>query len=77
MNRRDQHNLDFLMRSPKRDFDMWLEQASSEDIDYALGIVRKSKLENLIETIELQEMMAEFEDDMDEAKEVLEKFKLK
>lgn len=77
MNRRDRHNLDFLMKTPKREFDMWLDQASNEDIDYALGLMRKSKLENLIETIELQETMAEFEDDMDEAKEVLEKFKLK
>jgi hypothetical protein len=77
MNSRDKENLSFLMNSPREDFECWMDMASDDDIDYALELIRRAKSENMLQMIEIQDTMAQFEDDMTDSKKVLEKFKLK
>ena len=64
-------NLDFIMNTPEYDFSQWLDTASDDDINYALELVRKSKLEKMIEIIELQDLTAQHEDEMEDANKVL------
>ena len=61
------------MNTPEHDFDEWLETANGDDIEYALELIRKSKTEKMMEIIELQDLMAEHEDDMEDANKVLER----
>ena len=75
MNSRDRANLDFLMNTSAEDFESWLGAASNDDIDYALELVKKSKSELLLQQIELQDLMAEYEEDMADAKLVIERIK--
>ena len=75
MNSRDRTNLDFLMNIPAEEFDAWLLQASDDDVDYAIEIIRKSKAEVILETIELEEVMYSYEEDMAEANEVIQRIK--
>ena len=75
MNSRDRTNLDFLMNIPAEEFDAWLLQASDDDVDYAIEIIRKSKAEVILETIELEEVMYSYEEDMAEANKVIERIK--
>jgi hypothetical protein len=77
MNSRDKANLQFLMSVSNREFDEWLSSASSDDVDYALELIRKNKVEKLLEQIELEEVMYSCDDDMTEANEILSRFKLK
>ena len=55
------------------EFDDWLEVASNDDVDYALELIRKSKTEKMVEIIELQDLMAQYEDHMTDAKMILER----
>ena len=64
-----------LFRSPAEEFDDWLDKASDDDVDYALEIIRKSKAEMILETIELEEVMYSYEDDMAEANKVIQRIK--
>jgi allophanate hydrolase subunit 1 len=73
MNFRDKNNLEFLMGISNEEFDDWLEVASNDDVDYALELIRKSKTEKMVEIIELQDLMAQYEDDMTDAKMILER----
>ena len=75
MNDRDRRNLNFLMKSPQKDFEKWMEEASMDDIDYALEIIRKSKSELMVEQMELQELAIMDEDDIVEAKHLLNRIK--
>ena len=75
MNSRDRTNLDFLLNIPAEEFDDWLDKASDDDVDYALEIIRKSKAEMILETIELEEVMYSYEDDMAEANKVIQRIK--
>jgi hypothetical protein len=77
MNSRDKANLQFLMSASNREFDEWLASASSDDVDYALELIRKNKAEKILEQIELEEVMYSCDDDMTEANEILSRFKLK
>jgi hypothetical protein len=75
MNSRDRANLDFLMNTSAEDFESWLGTASNDDIDYALELVKKSKSELLLQQIELQDLMVEYEEDMADAMSVIERIK--
>jgi hypothetical protein len=63
------------MNIPAEEFDSWLQEASSDDVDYALEIIRKSKAEKMLEMIELEEVMYTYEDDMAEANKVIGRIK--
>lgn len=75
MNSRDRTNLDFLLNIPAEEFNDWLDAASNDDVDYALELIRKSKAENLLQQIELEEVMYSYEDDMAEANKVIQRIK--
>ena len=63
------------MNTSAEDFESWLGTASNDDIDYALELVKKSKSELLLQQIELQDLMAEYEEDMVDAKLAIERIK--
>ena len=63
------------MKAPQKDFEKWMEEASMDDIDYALEIIRKSKSELMVEQMELQELAIMDEDDIVEAKHLLNRIK--
>ena len=75
MNERDKKNLDFLLKSPQHEFEKWMEEASMDDIEYALEIIRKSKAELMVEQMELQELAIMDEGDIVEAKYLLDRIK--
>ena len=75
MNERDKKNLDFLLKSPQHEFEKWMEEASMDDIDYALEIIRRSKAELMVEQMELQDAAIMYEDDIGEAKHILDRIK--
>ena len=63
------------MKAPQKDFDKWMEEASDDDIEYALEIIRKSKSELMVEQMELQEAAIMDEGDIVEAKHILNRIK--
>ena len=75
MNSRDKANLDFLMSIHQEEFEHWLDNASDDDVEYAIELVRKAKVEKMVELIELEEVMYSYEDDMTEANEIIERIK--
>ena len=52
MNSRDRANLDFLMNTSAKDFDEWMNNASNDDIDYAMELIKRSKVELMVQQIE-------------------------
>ena len=75
MNEHDKKNLEFLMKSSQKDFEKWMDEASMDDIDYALEIIRKSKSELIVEQMELQELAIMDDNDIVEAKHILNRIK--
>lgn len=75
MNDHDKKNLDFILYAPQNEFDKWMEEASMDDIDYALEIIRQSKVEIMMEQIELQDLAVMDHDDVTEAKNILNRIK--
>lgn len=75
MNEHDKKNLDFLLKSEQEDFDKWMDEASHDDIEYALEIIRKSKSELMVEQMELQDAAIMYEDDISEAKHILDRIR--
>lgn len=75
MNKKDKKNLDFLLKSPQEDFEKWMDEASMDDIEYALEIIRQSKSELMVEEMELREAAIMYEDDIVEAKHILNRIK--
>lgn len=75
MNSRDRANLEFIMGSSPKDFDDWMNVASSDDIDYAMELIRQHRLELITTQIELQDLLAVHEDEMTDAKAVIERIK--
>ena len=47
MNDFDRDNLEFFLHGDEKEFEEWMEQASSEDLDYALKLIRIAKAEVL------------------------------
>lgn len=75
MNSRDRLNLDFILNTDSKQFDEWIETVGADDIDYALELIRRAKVEKTMEMIELQDLMAEYEDEMDDAKHIINRIK--
>jgi hypothetical protein len=75
MNSRDRANLDFLMNTSPEDFDAWMDAASNDDIDYAMELIKRSKVELMVQQIELQDLMVEYEEDMTDARLAIERIK--
>lgn len=45
MNDFDRDNLEFFLHGDQKEFEEWIEQASPEDLDYAIKLIRMAKLE--------------------------------
>lgn len=72
MNPHDKNNLDFLMNVSAKTLSEWADQASDDDILYALELVRQAQAELAAELIEVLDEV----EDCTEAKSVLKKFML-
>ncbi len=48
MNQQDLDTIGFIMTLSEEDFDLWLEEASNDDIDHALKIIQRMKSEYLM-----------------------------
>lgn len=75
MKKYDRDNLNFLMKCTEKDFDEWMDEASNDEVEYAMELIRQAKSELIIEEIELQDLTVKFEDDMDDAKQILKRIK--
>lgn len=73
MNKHDRDNLKFLMKCPESEFDAWMDNASSDDVSYALELIKLAKSEMLLEEIELRECLELV--DFTEATAVIERIK--
>ncbi len=72
MNQHDRDNLNFLMNCSQDKFDEWMDNATPDDVDYALELFQKAKSE----TILLQhELLDNVEMDLAEANELINRIK--
>ena len=79
MNEWDRDNLRFIMSSDYKTFKAWMEQATDDDINYALQLIDEFKKEQALEKGRLKrEKESYYPDvkDFTQAKQVLDKFRL-
>ena len=74
MNDKDLENLQFILESDGAEFDLWLEKASDDDIEYALGLIQQAKKDYMMKEFEL---MDSEEFDLSEANNVINRIKNK
>ena len=74
MNDWDRGNLDFILNSSDADLEDFYSWASDEDLLYALELIQLAKAELEVEEIEMLE--AEADEDLSQARAVLEQFRL-
>jgi hypothetical protein len=70
MNSNDRYMLDFLMSMSDEEFDLWAVSVPNEDIEYAMVLIRKARIE-----LDEQED-ALVDEDLTLANEVLAQFRL-
>lgn len=70
MNDFDRDNLEFFLHGDQKEFEEWMEQASTEDLDYALKLIRIAKAEMLEQHYELIDTVPHTHD----AKQLLKQF---
>ena len=71
MNRRDRENLKFLLTVSEESFNDWLSKADNDDVEYALELIKKAKLEYMVKELELTDEVPNF----NEAKAVIDKIR--
>ena len=71
MNRRDRENLKFLLTVSEESFNDWLSKADNDDVEYALELIKKAKLEYMVKELELTDDVPNF----NEAKVVIDKIR--
>ena len=74
MNDYDLNNLGFLMNLSEEDFDLWMNDASDDDIDYALDLIKLAKVQHLMQEFELLDSI---ETNTDEANILITRIKSK
>lgn len=74
MNDKDLENLQFILESDGAEFDLWLEKASDDDIEYALGLIQQAKKDYMMKEFEL---MDSEEFNLSEANNVINRIKNK
>ena len=72
MNDFDKDNLEFFLHGDQKEFEEWMNQASSEELDYAIRLIRIAKLE----LAEQEYAMLDDVPYVTDAKEVLKRFRL-
>ena len=70
MNPNDKNNLDFLLNSSSESISVWYDQASEDDIQYAVELMNRAALEFELLTDPVPQV------DLTEANAVLAKFRL-
>ena len=77
MNDWDRDNLNFLMSIGEEEFTAWMEQADSEDIDYAMKLIREARTEVMVQEMELRDSMEFYEkkSDYPDAKALIDKIR--
>lgn len=70
MNPNDKNNLDFLLNSSQESISVWYDQASEDDIQYAVELMNRAALEFELLTDPVPQV------DLTEANAVLAKFRL-
>ena len=70
MNDFDKDNLEFFLHGDQKEFEEWMNQASSEELDYAIRLIRIAKLE----LAEQEYAMLDEVPYVTDAKELLKKF---
>ena len=73
MNDHDRSNLNFLLNITPEVFDDWMDQADTDDIDYALELLAMHKSELVVGLLELKDNV----EDTTQASEILKAFTLK
>ena len=72
MNDFDKDNLEFFLHGDQKEFEEWMNQASSEELDYAIRLIRLAKAE----LVEQEYAMLDEVPYVTDAKEVLKRFRL-
>jgi hypothetical protein len=72
MNDYDKNNLNFLLSLHGKSFNEWADQASEDDIQYAMELLRQRQFEYDLELATVLDRV----DDVSQAKKVLSKFRL-
>lgn len=77
MNDWDRDNLNFLMSIGDAEFTEWMMQADSDDIEYAVQLIRQARTELMVEEMELEDSLNFYERkcEFPEAMELIEKIK--
>jgi uncharacterized protein YktA (UPF0223 family) len=70
MNDFDRDNLEFFLHGDQKEFEEWMEQASTDDLDYALKLIRIAKAEMLEKHYEFIDVVPHTHD----AKQLLKQF---
>lgn len=60
MNEWDRDNLEFIMNTSSKEFDEWLIQASDDDVNYALELIRMAKAELIVQEMEFTDGVSNF-----------------
>lgn len=74
MNRHDQDNLNYIMSLDDEQFEAWADEATEDDIKYALEILQTARLERAMQELDILDVLQDC--DLSEARAVLEKFML-
>jgi hypothetical protein len=76
MNEYDRSNLNFILKTDTAAFEAWLDQASGDDVAYALELIAQAKVELQVNAMELQEQVQDLEGlDCTEANEFINRVK--
>jgi len=73
MNEFDKDNLEFILHSPRDEFEAWMEEADTDTLAYAMKLIRDYRL-SLLE--EEQEYLDDELDDTSDALAILKRFTL-
>jgi hypothetical protein len=72
MNDFDRDNLEFFLSVEESEFDEWMNQASSSEINYAISLIQTHRAELITQEMNL----LDDEEDVSEAADLLKKFTL-
>lgn len=73
MNQKDRKNLQFILSMNDQDFEQWVQELPLDDVDYALGLLRKHRQELSEAQIELELTIDEVS--LQQAQEVLQRIR--
>ena len=74
MNRHDQDNLNYIMSLDDEQFEAWADEATEDDIQYALEILQTARVERMLQEQDMLDLIAD--SDLSDARAVLQKFML-